>query len=79
MADPPQKPRHRNAAERESDAVGGADETDGAGREPFREAAQRDIGSLQAVAADQNAGGDEKRDERSDLAHCGPTRFGGLD
>ncbi|MNV34161.1 hypothetical protein D3C71_1255680 [compost metagenome] len=79
MADLAQQARHRNAAKRETEAVGRADEADGAGRKSFGEAAQRDIGSLQAVAADQNAGGDEKWDKRSDLAHCGPTRFGGLD
>lgn len=55
MADPAHELRHRNAAEREADAIGGADEADGAGRKSFGQASQRDIGSLQAVAADQNA------------------------
>ena len=79
MPDLAQKPRYGNTAECKSDAIGGADEADGAGGKTFGETAQRYIGSLQAVAADEDTGSHEKRDKRSDLAHCGPTRFGGLD
>ena len=39
------------------------------GENPSCGAAQRDQRALQAVAAEQDAGGDEKRDQRADGGH----------
>ena len=61
--------RDEQAAEQEAAEIGGAHEADGRRRKAFLRAAQRDQRALQAVAAEQDACGDEEGDQRTDGGH----------
>ena len=71
MADVAQDPGDVDAADREADAVAGADHADQGWRKAFVGAAQCDIGALEAIAADEDAGGDEEGNQGAYLAHGG--------
>ena len=56
----------RQAADQEAAEIGGAHEADHAGGKPLLRAAQRHQRALQTIAAQQDAGGDEQGNERTD-------------
>ena len=66
MADGLHDARDEDAAEQETAEIGGSHEADGRRRKAFLGAAQRNQRALQPVAAEQDACGDEKRDQRTD-------------
>ena len=66
VADGPDDPGDIDAAHGEADVVARADDADGLRRKAFLQRAQRDEGSLQPVAADENAGGGKQGNERAD-------------
>jgi len=65
MAGRPDQPGDIDAADGKTDIVAGADHADHRGRKAFLKRPQRDEGSLQAVATDQDAGGGKQGDERA--------------
>ncbi|MCY1238686.1 hypothetical protein D9M72_514380 [compost metagenome] len=80
MADGAQHAGDIDAAERETDIVAGPDDADQGCRETFLQRTKRDEGALQAIAADEDACGDEEGDERANLRHgAGDIRESGRD
>jgi hypothetical protein len=69
--------RDRQAADEEAAEIGRAHQADGGRREPLLRAAQRDQRALQPVAAEQDAGGEEERNQRPDRGHRGHLRVAG--
>ena len=57
------------AAEQEAAEIAGAHEADHGRRKTFLRAAQSDQRSLQAVAAEKDAGGNKQGDQRSNRGH----------
>lgn len=70
MANFSQQSGHVDTADSETEAITGADEADGAGGKAFRQSAQGNERSLQAVSTDKNTRRQKKRNEGSDLAHA---------
>ena len=66
MADLLHHRRDGEAANEESGEIGGAHEADRAGRKALLRAAKRDQRTLQPIAAEQDAGGEQQGDQGAD-------------
>ena len=69
MADRPHDPGDGDAAEQETDEIGRADEADRAGEKPSWAPRSAISVPCMPIAAEQNAGSDEQRDQRTDRGH----------